>query len=210
MYVSQTTRYKLLVETKGYAFFVDVEYENLPYYCTNCKSLGHYVEICKKLNCEENEVLVKETVAKKDVENKRNKVKNPKPVYVQTRDGRGLQGKAQNEVEGAHVTNAPKTPEERLQREIDAELERQENYAQSKNKTPILQEVEPIENNNRFSALEDQLVENVENEGEENSSQDSEFVDATQMGEVNSSTNPRQPSFQAWNTPETKAKTNTT
>lgn len=48
-----------------------------------------------------------------------------------------------------------------------------------------MQEVEPVVNNNRFSALEDQLVENIENEMEENSSHDSEFVDATQMGEVN-------------------------
>lgn len=45
--------------------------------------------------------------------------------------------------------------------------------------------MEPVVNNNRFSALEDQLVENIENEMEENSSHDSEFVDATQMGEVN-------------------------
>lgn len=186
MDVSQTIRYKLFVERKGYAFFVDVEYENLPDYCTNCKSLAHYVEICKKLNCEEVDVPMKETTAKMDAENKRKHGKNPKPVYVQTRDGRGIQGKAQNEVaEGAHVANAPETPDERLQREIDAELERQEKSAQSKSKTPILQEVEPIVNNNRFSALEDQLVENIENEMEENSSQDSEFVDATQMGEGN-------------------------
>jgi len=49
MDVSQTIRHKLLVERKGYAFFIDVEYENLPDYCTNCKTVGHYLEICKRL-----------------------------------------------------------------------------------------------------------------------------------------------------------------
>jgi len=52
MDVTQSLRYKVLVERKGYAFFVDLEYENIPDYCTNCKKIGHYYEICKHLKKE--------------------------------------------------------------------------------------------------------------------------------------------------------------
>jgi hypothetical protein len=52
MDIAQTIRYKLLVERKGYAFFIDVDYENLPDFCTNCKAIGHYIDNCKKLNPE--------------------------------------------------------------------------------------------------------------------------------------------------------------
>lgn len=38
--------HRILVERKGYAFFVDVEYENLPDFCSYCKCTGHYFEIC--------------------------------------------------------------------------------------------------------------------------------------------------------------------
>ena len=41
-------RHRVLVERKGYAFFVDLEYENLPDFCSYCKIPGHHVDICKK------------------------------------------------------------------------------------------------------------------------------------------------------------------
>jgi len=50
--VTRTLRYKVLVERVGFAFYVDLEYENLPDYCTNCKKIGDYLEICKNLNSE--------------------------------------------------------------------------------------------------------------------------------------------------------------
>ncbi|MCI18401.1 hypothetical protein A2U01_0039555, partial [Trifolium medium] len=50
MDLSQTLRDKIIVERKGFAFFVEVEYENLPDFCNNCKMLGHHMGICKKLN----------------------------------------------------------------------------------------------------------------------------------------------------------------
>lgn len=46
--LTQKIRNRILVERKGYAFFVDVEYENLPDYCTFCKCTGHYLEICNR------------------------------------------------------------------------------------------------------------------------------------------------------------------
>ncbi|MCH79536.1 NADPH:quinone oxidoreductase-like [Trifolium medium] len=39
---------KSVVERKGFAFFVDVEYENLPDYCDHCKFIGHKFENCKR------------------------------------------------------------------------------------------------------------------------------------------------------------------
>ncbi|CAK8537766.1 unnamed protein product [Lathyrus sativus] len=40
-------RYKVLVERSGFAFFVDLEYENLPEFCKHCNSIGHSLEKCK-------------------------------------------------------------------------------------------------------------------------------------------------------------------
>jgi len=51
--LTQTLRYKVLVERKGFTFFVELDYENPPNFCTNCKIIGHYLEICKKVNIEE-------------------------------------------------------------------------------------------------------------------------------------------------------------
>jgi hypothetical protein len=39
----------VLVERVGHAFFVDIEYENLPDGCTNWKIIGHHVGNCKRL-----------------------------------------------------------------------------------------------------------------------------------------------------------------
>lgn len=47
--LSRDLRYRVLVERKGFAFFVDFEYENLPDFCTYCHCTGHYVDICKRL-----------------------------------------------------------------------------------------------------------------------------------------------------------------
>ena len=47
--LSQELRYRVLVERKGYAIFVDFEYENLPDFCTHCNFTGHSLENCKRL-----------------------------------------------------------------------------------------------------------------------------------------------------------------
>jgi hypothetical protein len=53
MDLSQTLRYKVLVERKGYTFFVELEYENLPEFCSNCNFIGHNIENFKKLKSHE-------------------------------------------------------------------------------------------------------------------------------------------------------------
>lgn len=87
MDLSQTIRYKLLVERKGYAFFIEVDYENLLDYCSNCKAISHYVEICKKLNLEEVAGQLQDSP-------KRNyQAKKPDKVFVHKKDDRLNQGK---------------------------------------------------------------------------------------------------------------------
>ncbi|WJX18848.1 hypothetical protein P8452_08607 [Trifolium repens] len=76
MDLSQTLRSKVLVERKGFAFFVDLDYENLPDFCTHCNIVGHYVGICKNLQNHEN--VIKNTETKQKAKNKVEK------KYVQT------------------------------------------------------------------------------------------------------------------------------
>ncbi|MCH93483.1 hypothetical protein A2U01_0014435, partial [Trifolium medium] len=77
MDLTQTLRYKVLVERKGFAFFVDLEYENLPEFCSNCKIIGHHVGICKKLMPIDDAKIVKEQQDRRKVTNRRIFV--PKP-----------------------------------------------------------------------------------------------------------------------------------
>ncbi|XP_058766162.1 uncharacterized protein LOC131639707 [Vicia villosa] len=40
--------YKILVERVGFAFFVDIEYEKIPEFCSYCNSIGHSITNCKR------------------------------------------------------------------------------------------------------------------------------------------------------------------
>lgn len=46
--VSDDLKHEVLVERKGFAFFVQLEYENLPEFCRFCKTVGHGVDVCRK------------------------------------------------------------------------------------------------------------------------------------------------------------------
>lgn len=39
---------QILVEREGFAFFVAVEFEKLPLFCSNCQTIGHLVTTCRK------------------------------------------------------------------------------------------------------------------------------------------------------------------
>jgi hypothetical protein len=95
----QPLRYKLLVERKGFAFFVDLEYEHIPAFCTECKLIGHNLDNCKRWNMEE-------LRATKD-NNIKHKAPEKKKVYVQAKDGRPQQAKSKEviNVEAINVEN---------------------------------------------------------------------------------------------------------
>jgi hypothetical protein len=78
----QPLRYKLLVERKGYAFFVELEYEYIPEFCHGCKVIGHNFDQCKKWNREE------ELMNDKDILPKRKAPIAPKQVFVPVKSGR--------------------------------------------------------------------------------------------------------------------------
>jgi len=79
MDVTQEPRYKVLVESKGYVFFVDLDYENIPEFCDYCKKIGHNVSVCNNLH--ETEVNHYSSAQKLA-----NKLASKK--YVQVKDGR--------------------------------------------------------------------------------------------------------------------------
>jgi hypothetical protein len=83
MDLSQTLRYNVLVERKGFAFFVDIEYENLPDFCSECHIIGHHVDNCKKVSRKEGPV--KEILVQKNTTDKGGVTRK---AYVQTNDGR--------------------------------------------------------------------------------------------------------------------------
>jgi len=40
--------YRVLVERKGFAMFVDLDYEQIPDFCTSCRMVGHKLSNCRK------------------------------------------------------------------------------------------------------------------------------------------------------------------
>ena len=169
--LTQELRYKVLVERKGYAFFDEMEYENLPEYCTFCNCTGHYFEICKRRN------------PTNQAENKQKNKNKPETrgEYVQIADNRG-KGK---QVEVFDLDkNSGEIPEAQVQT----------------NEAGTSGEKEDINLSNRYmelARLEDEILEkeindvqqvdadtrqvNVSNNGENSDSNESEFVDATQV-----------------------------
>ncbi|XP_058746266.1 uncharacterized protein LOC131619153 [Vicia villosa] len=49
MDLTQPLHHNVLVEREGFAFFSDIEYENIPALCSHCKKTGHEVQDCKFL-----------------------------------------------------------------------------------------------------------------------------------------------------------------
>lgn len=88
--LKQPIRYKVLVERKGFTFFVELDYDNLPDFCTHCKMVGHYLEICKKVQFNEEEIQDREPKQR----NRRTSRQEPKQAYVIVTDNKKGKGKA--------------------------------------------------------------------------------------------------------------------
>jgi hypothetical protein len=191
MDLSQTLRYKVLVERKGYAFFVDLDYENLPDFCTHCKMVGHYVEICKKLQNQE--------LNFNDAETKQKSKPRVEKKYAQINKPVGVGHNIVTEVVDVDVSKHP------AEGNISQPVIVAEATGESSNAMPQALPVSSpasVEHQNQFNilcdAVEDENAENNqhcnENVGAPNmnllhdgavdsdvSSQDSDFVDETQF-----------------------------
>lgn len=183
MDVTQELRYKVLVERKGYAFFVDLDYENIPDFCDYCKKIGHHVSACKNLHKPE----------AADVGTSKKPFKQA-AKFVQVRDG--------NKNQGSKKDGPIEVDAEKSQKKDDLEVVvKKAAPAYNSNK-------DEIRHVNRFQALinvpddsvrsamreEDMELElevnnELQNSGaeadytnneENDNSQDSEFVEATQ------------------------------
>jgi hypothetical protein len=91
----QPLRYKVLVERKGFAFFVELEYEYIPEFCHGCKVIGHNFDQCRKWNKDEN------LLNDKEIHPKRKAPIAPKQVFVPVNSGRLQQN---NMNDGIHNT----------------------------------------------------------------------------------------------------------
>jgi hypothetical protein len=193
----QPLRYKLLVERKGYAFFVDLEYEHIPAFCHECKIIGHSYENCKRWNKGDETRINKENTIKKRAANE------PKQIFVQAKDGRVQQNKT-NEV--INVEKEIINVEDTSTKSPQADVNNKAHGSSSKNhvSSPVDQFEVGLEDaailspvsprsliREQDKELEQDLNANVNDE--DTSSQDS-FVDATQMdGQIVVAQNQDQP-----------------
>jgi len=88
--LTKELKYEVLVERKGYAFFVEFAYENLPEFCDYCKIVGHSVHNCTKRNIKdagtEAQQNIKDGNTKSNVERK-----GKEPLVAQNKTNSGLQ-----------------------------------------------------------------------------------------------------------------------
>jgi hypothetical protein len=56
--------YKILVERIDFAFFVEIEYESLPDFCSFCNCIGHDVKVCKRAKLHQTHVDLEQPVKK--------------------------------------------------------------------------------------------------------------------------------------------------
>jgi hypothetical protein len=158
-------RYKVLVERKDFAFFVDLEYENMPDFCDNCMVIGHHRSYCKK-----HPVIV--NTAENSDKNKPTKktfvvVKNPKPK----------QGTV--EIENVPVKNVIDVPA------VTDKPSAADTTIPILNSSPVQTPTPPVSVGQQVALENNDGFINVEDSPEINDSiSDSDFVDATQDDEV--------------------------
>jgi hypothetical protein len=171
--LSQALRYSVLVERKGFAFFVDLDYENLPDFCTHCNMIGHYVENCKNLQAQDHN--------KKEVDNKmKSKLEKPKPRvekrYVQTNPGSMEQNKA-NEVVDVDESNHPVEGFKSQPVMVDSQASES---SKSKSVPQALAVISPahVEQQNKFSLLVNDDVEVDQPANEQHDNVDQPVINA--------------------------------
>jgi hypothetical protein len=183
----QPLRYNLLVERKGFAFFVDLEYEHVPEFCTECKMIGHSIENCHRLMKEEELRKIKENTA-------RHKAPVKKQVFVLVSDGRVQLNTNKEtfnvETEVIHVEDTSRnSPQHIVVSPNDNDggnSQRQQEVIATQQRTlvagPILEPVSP----KSLMRKQDKQLENELNNEDDDWSTDSQdsIVNDTQLGDV--------------------------
>jgi hypothetical protein len=185
----QPLRYKLLVERKGYAFFVDLEYEHIPDFCTECKMIGHNIGNCYRWKKEEELKGIKEN-------NTRQKVPEKKKVYVPVNDGRmqtsnPTASNVEKEIINVEDTSTKSPHHDSVgihPNNVNGSMHREQEEAQSHqrnevNTGPILEPVSP----KSLSNFQDKQLENELNEDSEDwctESQDSVVKDSQEIADI--------------------------
>lgn len=107
--------YKILVESTGFAFFVDIEYEKLSEFCSYCTCIDHSINNCKRKEVNKNQG--------KDLEKKNNKdplVKVVKKIPVADKSGDNPNNNVEvecHEINVHHVIEPSRTHQADEQRE---------------------------------------------------------------------------------------------
>ncbi|WJX72803.1 hypothetical protein P8452_56645 [Trifolium repens] len=154
MDLSQTLRDKVLIERVGFAFFVDIDYENLPPFCTNCKLIGHHVGNCKKL------VYVNDEYKDLEANERKKPTKDSTKVYVPKSDVRSkpvmethidVINVESDKVETEKHPNVEKSPIGNSNHIDTVILEASVGKSKATNTAPT----NPLPHQNRFSLLSD-------------------------------------------------------
>jgi hypothetical protein len=177
----QPLRYKVLVERKGFAFFVEIEYENVPDFCDACHAIGHHVEICKRWNRDGG------IKSDKEITTKKQPTIEPKKVYVPVKDVRPQQSKENDRIAGREIINVENDVEippqviDKGQEQAGTVLDCQDPDSVLQpviNEAAILSPVDLLKDQDK--QLEDELNAVRVEEVTMSDSDSSEFVDATQ------------------------------
>ena len=180
--LAQELRYKVLVERKDFAFFVEFEYENLPEVCSHCLKIGHHVDVCKLLN------------RTNDAPGVENRNQEGRKQYNVVHDGRKKQGTLATDpivVEDAaaallKVHNNNSVDSQLVERATDANKSLVADVPVQNNRFDILVQKEVAASIQRDADLEAEINNELGkhgaevNDDDETSSQGTEFVENTQ------------------------------
>jgi hypothetical protein len=161
--LSDQLRDGVMVQRKGYAFYVDFEYENLPDFCTYCKSVGHYVDICRRRKTNESEKVV-QPKANVDRRVAQNKVYVEKPKETAVR---------QLEPSPKPVNSGRNQEDVNLENEINDELQATQNVEKNRVHT------ENVEVEDASSSDESEFVDATQRQDEDNGTDLPESVNTT-------------------------------
>jgi hypothetical protein len=177
MDLTQQMHYRVLVERKDFAFFVEIEYENIPSYCSHCLKIGHYVDDCKFLN------------RNKEALNAKAPIEEGRKEFRIANDGRKKQGNIVTDpivVEDVAEKSKNVTDENNRAKTSKSHDKTLDRVVVQNNRFEALVHQELVTYKEQDAELEMEINADIQNNGttvaeEISSSHDTEFVDNTQQ-----------------------------